>query len=72
MTTEALDLAELEQQTETLIRLCDRFKQENAQLRQRNLMLEQQVQQIQERNQQAASRVAHILDRLKTMDGQDA
>jgi cell division protein ZapB len=63
-----LDLDTLERQTEELVRLCQRLREENASLRARQEMLVAERAELIEKTELARSRVESMISRLKSME----
>ncbi len=65
------DLKNLEQRVDELIRLCDRLKQENQELRVGQESLTEQHAKLAERNRIARSRLESIVERLRALEKGD-
>jgi cell division protein ZapB len=62
------DLDTLERQTEELVRLCQRLREENASLRARQETLVAERAELIEKTELARSRVESMISRLKSME----
>lgn len=60
----------LEEQVTDLIRLCRKLRNENAELRDKQRRVDQEVGQLQQKNRSARVRVEQIAQHLKTLGEQ--
>lgn len=61
---------ELELHTESLLEHINNTKTMNAQLRETNTRLQEELNNLRDQNQHTISRVKNMLSRLKTLEGQ--